>query len=415
MPTLPTVGADYDSWGTELNDWLAAGGIVHHLQDGYGATGDGTTDDTAAINAALAAMGSGHILFVPPGTYKTNGSHEVPAGSIIMGASPYTSTFLNRGATYCFQLKDESSPSFTGTISNISIEGSTGALAAVAGGIGIEISNGQGARLNNVVIYGFTSSGVGLQFRNANGTTEYVEQTLMLGCQIVNCTTCIKFTCDTGAGTSFGYTNMVGLQLQVYASQTAINVGGTGITMVTGLYNSRISGALHYTGNSGIGLDVTASGLVWQGMQWDIRGEVLSGTSLTRIRNNGIMSARGTFYITPIADVPDDIGGAITHEFREEALSFAETDNDYDIASAATLVIPAYSMFWNVTGTTSVTAIGGYSGGEGVVVVLRFADALTFTDGGNLKLAGDFVTTADDTITLAYRSGTWYEVSRSAN
>jgi hypothetical protein len=79
------------------------------------------------------------------------------------------------------------------------------------------------------------------------------------------------------------------------------------------------------------------------------------------------------------------------------------------------LVIPAYSMFWNVTGTTSVTAIGGYSGGEGAVVVLKFADVLTFTDGGNLKLAGNFVTSADDTITLAYRSGTWYEVARSAN
>jgi len=37
----------------------------------YGATGDGTTDDTAAINRALAATGSG-ICYVPAGTYLIN-------------------------------------------------------------------------------------------------------------------------------------------------------------------------------------------------------------------------------------------------------------------------------------------------------------------------------------------------------
>lgn len=36
-------------------------------------------------------------------------------------------------------------------------------------------------------------------------------------------------------------------------------------------------------------------------------------------------------------------------------------------------------------------------------------------DGSNLVLAGDFVTTPDDTITLACAGSTWYEVARSAN
>ena len=40
---------------------------------------------------------------------------------------------------------------------------------------------------------------------------------------------------------------------------------------------------------------------------------------------------------------------------------------------------------------------------------------LTFTDGSNLKLAGNFVTTADDTITLAYDGTNWYEICRSVN
>lgn len=83
MARLPTVGADDGSWGTVLNEFLS----VSHDSSGslknqpinvkdYGATGDGVTDDTAAINEALAALPSGygitgnnsHIYF-PRGTY----------------------------------------------------------------------------------------------------------------------------------------------------------------------------------------------------------------------------------------------------------------------------------------------------------------------------------------------------------
>jgi hypothetical protein len=42
---------------------------------------------------------------------------------------------------------------------------------------------------------------------------------------------------------------------------------------------------------------------------------------------------------------------------------------------------------------------------------------LTVTDGGNLNLAGDFITTTNDTLTLIYDSGfgNWNEITRSAN
>ena len=45
----------------------------------YGATGNGSTDDTAAIAAAQQAAGSGCVLF-PPGTYQVSGLTISTAG-----------------------------------------------------------------------------------------------------------------------------------------------------------------------------------------------------------------------------------------------------------------------------------------------------------------------------------------------
>jgi hypothetical protein len=63
------------------------------------------------------------------------------------------------------------------------------------------------------------------------------------------------------------------------------------------------------------------------------------------------------------------------------------------IVSATTLTLPGGPMVV-VTGTTTVTSVTAAQAGR--VVTLQFSGILTFTDGSNLKLAGNFVTTADD-------------------
>ncbi len=53
-----------------------------------GAKGDGSTDDTNAIQAALEnARTDGPVCFLPPGLYRLNGSLTVPAGVTLCGAS----------------------------------------------------------------------------------------------------------------------------------------------------------------------------------------------------------------------------------------------------------------------------------------------------------------------------------------
>ena len=84
------------------------------------------------------------------------------------------------------------------------------------------------------------------------------------------------------------------------------------------------------------------------------------------------------------------------------------------VASATALPVPTGNGF-HVTGTTNITSMTATNLLAGVVVTLIFDDVLTFTDGNNLKLAGDFVTTADDSISLYYDGTNFYEQSRSVN
>jgi hypothetical protein len=65
--------------------YLAAGQVN---AKNYGAVGNGTTDDTAAIQAGLnAAATKGPICYLPAGHYRLDGSLVVPAGVTLCGAS----------------------------------------------------------------------------------------------------------------------------------------------------------------------------------------------------------------------------------------------------------------------------------------------------------------------------------------
>jgi len=84
------------------------------------------------------------------------------------------------------------------------------------------------------------------------------------------------------------------------------------------------------------------------------------------------------------------------------------------VASAASISLLTAHDVTTITGTTTITSIST-EGHTGHIVTLIFDGALTMTDGSNLKLAGNFVTTADDTLTLACNGTNWYEVARSVN
>lgn len=97
---------------------LTNSSFLYNVKDvPYNATGNGTTDDTAAINSALAAAGlaGGGIVYLPPGRYRITGTlnvpsavwlqgvgflpneNAIPAGSVLFGASTAASMVRMNG------------------------------------------------------------------------------------------------------------------------------------------------------------------------------------------------------------------------------------------------------------------------------------------------------------------------------
>ena len=82
-----TLQAVLDRWVTERDavDWSIDAGEAQPFfvvtSDAYGAEGDGTTDDTVAVTAAIAAAetAGGGIVYFPPGTYRLTSAVEIPA------------------------------------------------------------------------------------------------------------------------------------------------------------------------------------------------------------------------------------------------------------------------------------------------------------------------------------------------
>jgi len=78
------------NWTNVMNRYVACGPATTNLYvaTSYGATGNGTTDDTAAIQSALTAAGNngGGIVYLPPGNYHTTNTLSVPGGVELRGA-----------------------------------------------------------------------------------------------------------------------------------------------------------------------------------------------------------------------------------------------------------------------------------------------------------------------------------------
>lgn len=138
----------------------------------FGAVGDGVTDNTAAINAALTAMGPGILVF-PAGTFNTTGNHSVGAGQYVRGAGQLATSIALTAANDGFTLLTNDSG-----VSNLTMNGFTGATV----GRLIAVTGQQGGP-NVIENIQFATYNIGLQLFS---TRTYVKNITAIGASNVN-------------------------------------------------------------------------------------------------------------------------------------------------------------------------------------------------------------------------------------
>jgi hypothetical protein len=86
---LDITDAPIQSDGFKLGGWIS---VMR-----YGARGDGTTDDLAAVTAAFAAIPNGGVVYFPPGTYALSSRISLPTNTRLQGAGAGVTFLKNTG------------------------------------------------------------------------------------------------------------------------------------------------------------------------------------------------------------------------------------------------------------------------------------------------------------------------------
>lgn len=239
----PVLGDRLDSIVQRINN------LMVNVKD-YGAKGDGVTDDSANIQAAINDVRSagGGSVFFPAGSYRISTTLKIYKGVNMFGANTDAVRLLNQTGDACIQfLGQQENDRLFVTIDNLTITSSTKST-----NIGIRIRNAGGFTLNNVNI---TNQKLGFWVAGSNAVT-------VNRCDINECTTGILVGSDS---TSIGVVYVDGFTL------SNSNLGGNIIHIIdTG---SHSLGSRFYVGNAFYCYAPTTVG-IWMG---GTKGVVISG------------------------------------------------------------------------------------------------------------------------------------------
>lgn len=423
-----------------------------NVKTDFGAKGDGTTDDTTVIQAGIAAAAStGATLFFPGGTY-LNAGLTIPDGIVLQGVnglsylsppSPPVTTLKLKAASTNPLLKPDDSVTVSTGIQILDFMLDTNSIAQPAINLpdqGSSVPRFWLVERCTAVNSGFSSG--------AHGSHIYVGNfnagVTLRDCQLLSNAAGIT-TRNAHGWDGVGWYGSDGLMENVfigcYADAGIQTYGGSAdITLqVTG------GGSFWNT----LGAVVGGHGVVWDGFSFDHNYNdgcyigfptTLQGCTF---HSNSLQTTNTWSHINVVNPVPvtitgcrqaaqdGDAGSNIAQYFINAVAGADVSDfgnypnagatlgtawrapNLPQIASATTITLLNNAPLQAITGTTNITSIT--AGRTQQMVTLRFAGALTLTKGSNLKIASNFVTTADDTITLVSDGTNWNEMCRSVN
>ena len=155
-----------DSWGGILQSWSLPS-LFNPKSSRFGAIGNGTADDGAALQAAINAASYsssdnvGAVVDIPSGTYITNQQLIIPNKVHVRGNGPFSTRFKAGGSfptsTALVRIGDGAgSPTFNSLLEGVAID-----CNDVAGSIGVMSNQCQeGSGLKNVRVTNFKATGI---------------------------------------------------------------------------------------------------------------------------------------------------------------------------------------------------------------------------------------------------------------
>jgi len=210
------VGASYRTVQSKLRDTVS-------VKD-FGAVGDGTTDDTAAIQAAVNVGGD---VFFPVGRYVISSTINVTKTMVLRGAaasfgdSTAAAELIYTGSGIAVQIGTSGTKIYNVRIDTLKISAS-GTATSSATAIGLKLLNSNYAVISNLVVRGFTA-GKGVQ-ATASGS-DIGASNNFIGCFLWNNKFGYEFT---GAGVGVAdYASMISGGAVIGDNVTAGSVGLT--------------------------------------------------------------------------------------------------------------------------------------------------------------------------------------------
>lgn len=272
---------------------------VFNVRD-YGATGDGATDDTTAIQAAVTALKTATVgvLYFPTGSYKITSTIDLQAKTLsaeehaltyaVRGDGSSATSLLYSGSGPCVKVTDPAFDANHATLGSSVWEGfAIDGTAAAAGASGIQFGDVSGGKFVDLTIQNFTGTGsAGILFQNTTGWTEKMHTRDV---RVGNCSSLLKFR-NSGPYASWMYWD-VDFDLYPFLNQIAIDDDPTQSTHDGSHWHVTANSAAG-DGNTAVFLNMPANNSWWS-VTWDFAGEVYgSGPAIDTIN----MTTAGKFF-----------------------------------------------------------------------------------------------------------------------
>ena len=225
----------------------------------------------------------------------------------------------------------------------------------------------------------------------------------------------------TGTGGVGGTTNVTSANGGASAGASGTAGAGGAITIVAGNGGATnggtgaAGGAVNINGGDATGGATDGAVNVGTGATTSAVGIGATGITTT---NNGALTCTQTLTANGNSTIGDAEADTATVNAITDFVSIARETTGANVASGTAITLGNDGNLFTVTGTTTVTTTVAKPAGTRVCII--FSGTLTFTDddtpgADKMRLAGNFSTTANDTICMVSDGTNWFEISRSVN